>query len=308
MIVFFLACFAFWPARAGILAYFIYGGSGFGGRTAWKGLFGNPNDLAAISLLPLSMCIGLFFSARNRALQLASFAGVGVLSMVVVLTQSRGALVAMLVFALASLLTTRGKQRIRLAVAFAVVSAAAVPFIPQSAWERYAGLLKIGGSKTDLTAAGDQGSADQRFEIWKVARRITGEHLLTGVGFGAYKLEHRLVAMRPEFRPTARGGRDPHSTYFAVAAETGLPGLVSFFGVFAAAVLFAERVRRAARQARPDDAMLLLYLQLGLLAYFVAGIWGSYEKVPITYVHAAVLWAFASVVRRALAQQGVPVR
>jgi hypothetical protein len=57
--------------------------------------------------------------------------------------------------------------------------------------------------------------------------------------------------------------------------------------------VFAERTRRALRRALPEDAAMLLYLELGLLAYFVAGIWGSYGKLSLTYVHTLVLWAYA---------------
>ncbi|MGZ8412835.1 MAG: DUF5935 domain-containing protein, partial [Gemmatirosa sp.] len=54
-IIFFLACYAFFPARAGLFAFLFYGV----GRVAWRGLFGNPNDLAAMTLLALSMCLGM---------------------------------------------------------------------------------------------------------------------------------------------------------------------------------------------------------------------------------------------------------
>ncbi|WP_284352879.1 O-antigen ligase family protein [Roseisolibacter agri] len=303
-LIFFLACYAFFPARAGLFAFLFYGG----GRVAWQGLFGNPNDLAAMSLLALSMCLGLFFSARHTLLRLVSMAGVGVLSLVVLLTQSRGAMVAMFVFAFAAIVSTKGKQRLKLIYALAIAGVVGAYVAPKSVWDRFAGLANFGTETAQLKAVDPEGSAEQRWEIWKVARRITVENPILGVGWGAYPLEHAVYAQRPEFKRTARGARDTHSTLLNVVAETGFPGLVIFSGIFLSAVLFAERTRRAARRVLPEDATMLLYLELGLLAYFVAGIWGSYAKLSLTYVHTLVLWAYATMMMRTLRAQagGVP--
>jgi O-antigen ligase len=295
-LIFFLACYAFFPARAGLFAFVFYGG----GRVAWRGLFGNPNDLAAMTLLALSMCLGMFFSGRHALLRLISMSGVGLLSLVVMLTQSRGALVAMFVFGFAALLSTKGKQRLKLIYALLLAAGVGAAVAPKSVWERFAGLANVGTETEKLQEVDPEGSAEQRWEIWKVARRITADHPIFGVGWGAYPYEHRDYALRPEFKPTARGGRDTHSTLFNVVAETGFVGLALFSGVFLSAVLFAERARRAARHVLPDDATMLLYLELGLLAYFVAGIWGSYGKLSLTYVHTLVIWAYAAMTIRTL--------
>jgi O-antigen ligase len=297
-ILFFLACYAFFPARAGLFNSILYGA----GRTGWRGVYGNPNDLAAMTLLALGMNLGVFFSARNNVLRLLSLAGVGTLSLVVLLTQSRGAMIAMCVFGIAALVTTRGRERVRLLYALGLAAALGAAVAPRSTWERFAGLANLGTSTEDLKAVDPEGSAEQRFELWKVARRMIIEHPVTGVGWGAYGFEHRVYALRPEFKPTARGMRDTHSTLLNVAAEVGIPGVIIFAGVFVSAVAFAERIRRAARKLRPGDATMLLYLELGLLAYFVAGIFGSYAKLSLTYVHTMLLWAFAAMVARTLRQ------
>jgi hypothetical protein len=73
-------------------------------------------------------------------------------------------------------------------------------------------------------------------------------------------------------------------------------------------VRYAERVRRAARRVMPADALMLLYLELGLLAFLVAAIWGSYESLPPTYVHLVLIWAFASVAEQTLRRRGLALR
>jgi O-antigen ligase len=304
-IIFSLACYAFFPARAGIFAHFVYGGSGYGGRTAWKGIFGNPNDLAAMTLLPLSTCLGILFAGRNALLRLVSLAGVGVLGLVILLTQSRGAMVALSVFVIAALVTTRGRQRRQRAGALLLGGLAGAALTPASTWERFAGLANA--TQIDNLQAVD-GSAEQRFEIWKVARRITMEHPITGIGWGAYGIEHGIVAQRSEFKRTAGGQRDTHSTYLSMSAEAGLVGLMLFVGILGSTVLYAERVRRRVRQVLPADATQLLYLELGLLAYCIAAVWGSYAKLPPTYVHVMLIWAFAEMTRRTAESSGLRLR
>jgi integral membrane sensor domain MASE1 len=63
---------------------------------------------------------------------------------------------------------------------------------------------------------------------------------------------------------------------------------MSLFGVV---VLRAERVRRRARRvALIEAAQQVLYLEVGLLAFFTAAIFASYAGLAFTYVHLALLW------------------
>ena len=80
-------------------------------------------------------------------------------------------------------------------------------------------------------------------------------------------------------------------------AETGLPGLVLFLAVIWSTVLGAERTRRRAKIRNPAGAMQLYYMELGLLGYLVAGIWGSYGQLVLTYLHIAVIYATAQVLK-----------
>ena len=89
---------------------------------------------------------------------------------------------------------------------------------PNNVLDRVRGLKAIDDG--NLNQVDEEGSAFQRYEIWKVARTIIREHPVTGVGLGAYPAAHRLTATRSQFNPTARGRRDTHSTYLNVTAET----------------------------------------------------------------------------------------
>ncbi len=289
--VFALVAFLIYPGRGSLLNYLTGAYVVAGSRAVWNGVYSNPNDLAAIAILLLSIAAGLVVSERQRLWKLAAVGTSAFLAFIVFITQSRGALIALGVFVLAVLWRAPKRQRARAAAAVALVGAVVVAFAPSSVWDRLSGLRNV--TSSDLSQVDAEGSATQRFEIWKVARTIIAEHPVTGVGIGAYSLEHGVVAPRPDFQYTARGQRDTHSTYLNVAAETGLPGFVLFAAIVAATLRYTERVRRRAVRHDPAGAQQLLLLELGMAAYLIAGIWGSYAKLNMLYLHLVLLWCTA---------------
>jgi hypothetical protein len=64
-------------------------------------------------------------------------------------------------------------------------------------------------------------------------------------------------------------------------------------GIIVVTVRYAERVRRRAATRDPAGAHQLLLLEFGMLAYLVAGIWGSYAKLNMLYLHLVLLWCTA---------------
>ena len=147
------------------------------------------------------------------------------------------------------------------------------------------------GGVESLTMLEDQGSAEQRWQIWQTSVLIIRDHPLAGVGLGSYGRVQE--AYSPEL-----GTLDTHSTYLNLAAEVGLPGLLLFLGVVALPLIHAERVRRRIKQVRPRSAEHLYLLELGLLGFLVAGIFASYARLTFLYVHLAILWGSAEVYRR----------
>jgi len=289
-LLFFLAAYAFYPVRGAYFNYYLYGQKP-GGRAVWKFTYDNPNDLATLTLLALSVCAGMLYAERERIIRTLSLVGVGMLTLLVFMTQSRGAIIALSVFAVFALRNSKRAHRARTLVVFAAVAAVLATFAPSSVWDRLKGLENVTNT-ANLREVDKEGSAEQRFEIWRVARKIIRTNPVTGVGVGAYSTAHGEYALDSEFKRTARGERDTHSTVLNVAAETGLVGLGIFLGMFAWLGWRAEQVRRRAQTVLPARAQQLTYLMLGLLAYFVAGIFGSYGHLNFTYIFAALLWAF----------------
>jgi O-antigen ligase len=300
-VIFFVACFALYPLRGAAVNYYFAGHTLFG-RAVWDFIYANPNSLAAIALLQLSMVVGLLATERNKSwVWLVALAGVVLLPFLILMTQSRGGFTALSVFAILLLAYRRRRPLVLLAAAGLAISLALIA--PIGVWTRVSGLSKATRT-ANLQEVDPEGSAKQRFEIWKVAAKMIGDQPMLGVGVGAYPLAHVSYALDEEFDPTARGTRDTHSTVLKVFAETGAPGLLLFLGLLLTTVWKAERIRRACRARLPRPSTQLLYLEFGLAAFLVEGIFASLAHVSFLYIHLALIWAVAEACRHDLARIG----
>ncbi len=289
----YLAAFALYPVRGAIFNQFIYHAAVLG-RIAWNNSFENPNDLAALLLAPLGLAAGVLYAERQRYIRWAAMAGVAMISLIVFMTQSRGGILALACFGAWAI--ARQKRRLRMLPAVAGVVLVVAIFAPDSVWSR---LRKTSSatSSGELMKADDSGSAEQRFEIWKVAARISADYPFTGVGLGAYPFHHWRYARSTQegFKQTARGVRDAHSSYLTTLAETGVPGFIFWVGIFVTAYVGAQRARRVIRGRDPDAERQLFFAQLALIAFGVAAVFGSWNGIPFAYIHVAILYAMSHV-------------
>jgi O-antigen ligase len=222
----------------------------------------------------------------------SAIAGVIALPLLILMTQSRGVFLGLLVFIAIAFLGQR--RRVRLALRLALVAAILASVAPSSVWTRLQTLGRATDTSTLDQVDGAEGSARQRYEIWRVAFKIIGDHPITGVGFGAYRPTHEQYAADPEFNPTALGQRDTHSLYFNVLAETGFPGLLLYLGMVGGVLLAAERARRRCKRVFETGAKQLLVLEAGLLAFLVASIFGSLPYLPHFLLHLVLIYAVSA--------------
>jgi probable O-glycosylation ligase (exosortase A-associated) len=294
-----LGFFALYPVRGTLFNYFIYH-SAVAGRAAWNYVYENPNDLAGVCLLQLSLVAGVLVTERQRWIRMCAAAGAVVLPLVILLTQSRGAFIGLLAFGTIVLKGQKGRRGSIILVT-GVSSILLLMVAPSSLWQRL-GTLSDVSNEQSAAQANDEGSARQRLEIWRVARTIVQENPLIGVGLGAYPDAHYAYAQRPIFDPMAMGHRDSHSTYLSMLAETGVIGFSLFLLIIGVTVLDAERTRKRARALDPPRATQLLYMELGLFGFLVAGIWGSYGQLVLTYLHLSVMHATTQILKEEMAR------
>lgn len=297
--VFFLGCFALFPVRGALFNYFIAHYTLFG-RALWNYIYQNPNDLAALCLLQFSMAVALAATEPRGWVRWGARAGVVVLPLLILLTQSRGAFLALLAM-IAVMIAARRGRRARLIVSILIVGAIVATVIPSSAWQRFQRLTRA-TSTSNLSEVDGEGSAKNRYAVWKIAFRMIESRPLVGVGLGAYpQAHHDYTLTATDLAGGARGYRDTHSTYFNLAAELGIPGLLLFLGIVGTTLMHAERARRAYSRQLPALTTQLLYLELGLFGFLVAGVFGSFAKLSFFYLHIALIWGCAEACREGMA-------
>lgn len=277
-IIFFIILYVTHPVRGALFNQFVYGFA-IEDRVVWRGAWANPNDMAALTFLPLGLAVGLLRDP-NSWVRKGAMATVALLPIVILLTQSRGAFLAIGLFAMMTVFANL--KQVRSLVAIGVLAMGAVFVAPEGTFDRFVNFTGAvrGG---DMLAAGDDNSAQQRLDIWRVSLRIINNHPVFGVGLSAYPRTHREFTRGGVAEWLARGGRDAHSTYITVAAEVGYVGLFLFIVPFLIAIGRSIKTRRKLRKMFPHEATALQYLEAGLIAYMACGIFGSYS-------HTIQLW------------------
>jgi putative inorganic carbon (HCO3(-)) transporter len=255
-----------------------------GDRASWIGIFGNPNDLAYHLVIGVAMLLAASSVATTRARRFAWWALLLPMSYAILLTQSRGGMLAAVVVALFWLL--RSIKRAPLIVGAAVTVAALVMVSPNNPWSR---------RTQAATAYGEDVSARGRIDAWRTGIAIARERPFTGVGAGAF-----MIAW-PEFAPGDAGEvRSQHNTFIELLSELGIPALLLFVIALAAATLGMRRANRAR-----DGSLLPIArgLEAGLCGFAVCSLWGGIAWTWPIYL----LLGMAFAVRR-VAAATVPAR
>jgi len=298
LLIFMTVFYATHPMRGAIFNRVFYGGGG-GARASWnRTIFGNPNDLAAMTLLFLGIAAALLVSERKGLIRLGALASCIVYPVVILLTQSRANFIGLGVFAVLALLG--GRKKLRGVMFLGLVGAAAAITVPQEAWDRLSGVTELTGGTEQ--AIGLDSSARERVWLWRVARRTIRDHPVNGTGWGTYNYANSATVSRYPSEFSFFEGRntlrDAHSTPFTVLAETGIPGFLLWISAILSVVVYAERRRKKYEKISPRGAKQILMLELGLLAYAVASIWGSYQAISFLYIHLTLIWVSANMLER----------
>lgn len=292
LVIAWLAIFALYPLRGAYYNQFICHCTP-AGRVAWNFVFENPNDLAALSFLPLGLAVCVALLERARLWRNLALVGIVFLGLLIFLTQSRGAMIALILTALWTIFSRRRPRDLAvMALAALVVWIAA----PDTVWKRLSGLMNV-SVESGMEGVDPERSAESRWLIWKVAANVFMSSPATGVGLAMYPLHHARTARNVSDLPTIQGMRDAHSTYLRLAAETGLPGLLLYLGICVSTFAYSSRIRRAIKNTRPREHQALLMLELSLAALLIAAFFGSFGVFVYAYLHFGALLVVAEVLK-----------
>jgi putative inorganic carbon (hco3(-)) transporter len=289
-----LVAFVIYPARGTLQNYLTH--NTLFGRAIWNKIYSNPNDLGAITLLMLGSALAIAtVKTQNARVRRAAAALVPVALLIILLTQSRGVFIGLLIGFGPPLLARLRKWPSGMAPVLIALCVIAV-LVPAAAWHRFGGITKLTSTET-IAQADEEGSAAQRFEVLKTGWRVFASNPVTGVGIGCYGEANGRFA--PDL-----GRRDAHNTYLGLAAETGLPGLLLWLGLVGS-VLAQVRRRRAALEA-DERTIQVLWIHRAVIGFLIAGFFASYSGITMFYLFLGILWAASNVLGRESTEPGEP--
>ena len=233
-----------------------------GGEARLSGEFENANQLASTLVATFVLALGLAFVAgRSPALRLVALVAAAFSLFGILLTVSRGGLVALGVAVVAAIVFS-GRWRPRIAVLSAVVAFSAVVY--------YAALAPPAARERVSELEGGTGRQD----IWKVAWRMVEDEPVRGVGAGNFETSsiHYLLVpgtlRRSDFIVDTQ--KVAHNAYLGTLAELGVVGLGLFLAVILALLgCTVQAIREFQRNGNPRMEILtraLLVALVGLLA------------------------------------------
>jgi probable O-glycosylation ligase (exosortase A-associated) len=197
-------------------------------------------------------------------------------------TEARTGLLCIAVLAILSLRDV--KRRLSFVMAGAALGLVALPFLPQSYYDRMATIGQPGGDE----------SASTRVAVWQWTLDYVTANPLGG-GFDAYrgnKFEYEMPVRKTEgnttsveFREITDEGRAYHSAIFEMLGEQGWPGLVLWLWLQFLGIWQMEKLRRRWKGRDGVDeqwqAPLAIALQLASVVYLVGALFQGIAYQPV---------------------------
>lgn len=233
------------------------------------GPVGEKNRFAQVLLVLVPLGIGRFKDASGRGRRLLAAGATASILAALMLTYSRGGVVALAVVFLAAAALHFIRWR-TLLLAGAVVLAIAVLVSPT-----FIGRVASIGNAAELFSDGAdevEGAVVGRATSNLAAFNVLLDHPLLGVGPGLYGPNYSVdyankLGLRHFDEP-----RRAHNLFLEVGAETGLLGLAAFIAVLLAAAIPLWHVRRRWEHRNAEYTNLATALLLSLLGYVTAGL------------------------------------
>jgi O-antigen ligase len=198
-----------------------------GSRAAWIGFFEDPNELAFSLVVLIPLTLALFNGTGSRLARLLLVVVAVIQATGVVVTQSRGGLVGLLVVLGLTAWSYKGRAALMTVVAVAAIGAAVSS---DALWNR---LQFITSYQVDGAIAG-------RLEAWHVGWLIFLDRWWLGVGIGNFPLAWPLYAASPSGKWITA-----HNAFIQILGELGVVGLIGFVTLLAITVAGLRRARLA---------------------------------------------------------------
>ena len=291
----------------------VLGGGGYGSLY----LFVNDNSgiyesstlaTVAIALIPLIVWLtrhGTVFPPDWRVKTFA-YALIFACVLIPIGTEARTGLLCIAVLGVLALRDV--KRRLTFVVAGAALGLIALPFLPQSYFDRMATIGQPSGDE----------SASTRVAVWEWTLDYVAQKPFGG-GFDAYrsnKFTYRLPVKEGtgnttsvEIREITDKGRAFHSAFFELLGEQGWPGLIIWLWLQGLGIWQMESLRRRWKGRQEMDeqwqAPLAVALQLASVVYLVGAMFQGIGYQPVMFMIIGLQIGFATYCRRIDSQSGI---
>ncbi len=246
------------------------------------GIFGNPNDLATSLDMIIPLALVLVMTQRG-IWRFICLVAIPIMALAVALTFSRGGFLGLILAGGVILWKLGEKNRARTIVLSLLAVGVLAVAIPSKYSDRLSTIVDNNKDKT--------GSANERKDVMYRALNIAVHRPILGVGmsnFPRYSI-HEMVA---------------HNSYFEIAAELGLAGLIFYLIMIIAPLRSCQRIERQTKPAgdpegkvdrspaglrRREIYLLSVALQATLYVYLLCSFFASIQYLwfvyyPIAYV------------------------
>jgi probable O-glycosylation ligase (exosortase A-associated) len=246
----------------------------------------NALGLALVMVIPLMRFLQL--DTTKRYLKLGLTGAIGLTSLAVLASYSRGAFLAISAILVFMIMKTRQKMLFLLAVAITVPIMWGL--MPEE-WHERLGTIRT--YEQDASAMG-------RINAWWFAWNVAKERPLVGGGFDAFSPD-----TFKDYAPNPLDFHDAHSIYFEMLGEHGFVGLGLFLLLGWLALRECGRIMREARD-REDLRWahdLGAMMQVSLIGYAVGGAFLGLAYWDLFYHLVALTVVTAEIVRRQSAER-----
>jgi len=227
----------------------------------------NPNRFAVRLLLPLAFCIAGFISAPSKIVKFASLACAGLISLALLVVQSRGTLIAAVVMVVVFVVRLKVRRGLIPVIIVAGAMIAATPTI-------------ISRFQTNDRGAG-------RFDIWLVGWAAAKHYPVSGAGLSNFPVVYNDFAGAGQHLYMKKEN-DSHNIYIEMIVEEGIIGL----SLLLITIRAQFRLLSKSRKRFSDSTAMLVACEAGFYSILVAGVFGNilWDK---TFWLAWVLLTFA---------------
>ena len=214
----------------------------------------NALALALVMIIPLMYY--LFTEYKNRYVRLAIIGSIGLCTVSIITSYSRGALLA--ISAMTLYLWFKSKYKLRTAIILLIFAPVLFSMMPESWFDRM----------NTIQTYEEDGSALGRINAWYFAYNLALDNPLTGGGFQTF-----TKALFLQYAPEPLDHHDAHSIYFEVLGEHGFVGLILFLLVGVYSLLTARSVIKSAKKYKELEWVVNLasMLQVSMIGYAVGG-------------------------------------